>query len=61
MIPFTYRATDYVLCDHNGHRIRLATMVTRSDGRSVRFLDRIGKRTAIKQAKEFGFNRSLIS
>ncbi len=40
----------YKLKASNGRHIRLATAVTFPDGRVVRFIDRLGKREAIRQA-----------
>ena len=46
-------ATDYKLII-GGRYIRIATMVTYPDGRAVKFMDRIGKREAIRQAEVVG-------
>jgi hypothetical protein len=43
-------ASNYHLTASNGRHIRTATMVTFPDGRVVRFMEKMSKRDAIKQA-----------
>lgn len=40
----------YRLTASNGRHIRIATMVTLADGRVVRFMEKMSKREAIRQA-----------
>lgn len=44
------RVKDYQLIARNGRPIRKATMVIFQDGRTVRFVERLGKKEAIRQA-----------
>ena len=44
-------ASTYRLAARNGRHIRMATKVTYADGREVRFMEKMGKREAIRQAE----------
>lgn len=43
-------ASNYRLTASNGRHIRTATMVTFPDGRVIRFMEKMSKREAIRQA-----------
>lgn len=44
------KVSNYILKASNGKRIRIATKVTFADGREVKFIDRLSKKEASKQA-----------
>jgi hypothetical protein len=45
------KVSEYRLTARNGRHIRVATMVTLADGRVIRFLDKLGKAEAVRQAE----------
>lgn len=50
---YGYQVFAYPLAASNGRRIRVASKVVRSDGAEVRFIEKLSKKQAVQQAKDY--------